>query len=66
MTRDTVWTQLLALARLPHAASTRESSSRSDLNTQDQREYQQMRQAGVRSVEPRCIELRGSVENIRW
>jgi hypothetical protein len=66
MTRDTVWTQLLALARLHHAASTRQSSSRSDLNTQDQREYRQMRQASVASVEPHCIELRGSVENIRW
>ena len=66
MTRDTVWTQLLALARLPHAASTRESSSRSDLNTQDQREYRQMCQAGIGSVEPRCFELRGPVENIRW
>jgi hypothetical protein len=66
MTRDTLWTQLLALARLPHAASTRESSSHSDLNTQDQREYRRMRQASVGSVEAGCIELRGLVENIRW
>lgn len=63
------WTDFTAriLAMLPHAASDPRNSSGSDLNTQDQREYQQCRQSTVGNNEELAgAGIRDSLDNLRW
>jgi len=67
--KNLVWTDFIArfLAMLPHAASDPRSSSGSDLNTQEQREYRQYRQSTVGNNEELAgAEIRESLDNLRW
>ena len=67
--KDLVWTDFIAriFAKLTHPASDPRSSSGSDLNTQDQREYRPYRQSTVgKSDELAGAQIRESLDNLRW
>jgi len=67
--KNLVWTDFIArfLAMLPHAASDPRSSSGSDLNTHEQREYRQYRQSTVGNNEELAgAEIRESLDNLHW
>ena len=61
------WPDLIArlLAMLPYATSDSRSTSGSNLNTQDLREYRQGRQSPVGKEEVVWPEIRESLDNLR-
>jgi hypothetical protein len=61
------WTDFITrfLTMLPHATSDSRSTSGSNLNTQDQREYRQERQSPVGKEEVAWPEIRESLDNLR-
>jgi hypothetical protein len=67
--KNFVWTGFIArlLAMLPHGVTDPGSSSGSNLNTQDEREYRQCRQSTVRANEELAgAQIRESLDNLRW
>jgi len=67
--KNLLWMDFIAriLVMLPHAVSDPRSSSGSDLNTQEQREYRQYRQSKVGTNEELAgAKIRESLDNLHW
>jgi hypothetical protein len=64
--KNLFWTELVGLARLPHATTNRDISSDRYLNTQDHRDYGQNRQSIVGNEGPAWVRIRDSLDNLGW